>query len=106
MTGLNELYQEVILHHSKSPRNFGKPGEFNRRADGDNPLCGDEISVYLTFEDGVVKDDRMKNRGNSENVPFKLARANQTLGVGAMATGSSSQCARSSLTACPQCMLA
>ena len=63
MTGLNELYQEVILHHSKAPRNFGKPEEFSRHADGHNPLCGDEISVYLTLEDGIVKSVHFEGQG-------------------------------------------
>ena len=63
MTGLNELYQEVILHHSKSPRNFGQPKSFNRRAEGRNPLCGDQISVYLTFEDGVVQSVNFDGQG-------------------------------------------
>jgi nitrogen fixation NifU-like protein len=63
MTGINELYQEVILHHSKAPRNFGKPEEFDRHADGQNPLCGDEISVYLTLKDGVVQSVHFEGQG-------------------------------------------
>ena len=54
---LRDLYQEVILDHGRQPRNFGSPPpDTNRRADGHNPLCGDRLSLYLTFEDGVVLD--------------------------------------------------
>jgi nitrogen fixation NifU-like protein len=53
---LRELYQSVILDHNRKPRNARVPEGANRRADGDNPLCGDKISVYVRFEDGVVAD--------------------------------------------------
>ena len=53
---LRELYQSVILDHNKRPRNFRKPECANRSAQGVNPLCGDQLVVYLTVEDGVVKD--------------------------------------------------
>jgi nitrogen fixation NifU-like protein len=60
---LRDLYQEVILDHSRQPRNFGALEEANRAAHGDNPLCGDKIAVYLEVEDGVVKDVRFTGRG-------------------------------------------
>jgi nitrogen fixation NifU-like protein len=53
---LRELYQSVILDHNKSPRNFCKPKCTNRSAEGINPLCGDQLTVYLNVEDGVVED--------------------------------------------------
>ncbi len=53
---LRELYQSVILDHNKRPRNFRKPECANRSAEGINPLCGDQLIVYLTVEDGIVKD--------------------------------------------------
>ena len=56
MNDLRELYQSVILDHNKSPRNTGRPVDSNRHAEGDNPLCGDQIAVHVTFEDGVVRD--------------------------------------------------
>jgi nitrogen fixation NifU-like protein len=56
MSDLRELYQSVILDHNKSPRNFGEPESSNHHADGDNPLCGDQISVHLALEDGMVRD--------------------------------------------------
>ena len=56
MSELRDLYQEVILDHSKRPRNFRKPEGVRREAHGYNPLCGDRLTVYLEVEDGIVKD--------------------------------------------------
>jgi nitrogen fixation protein NifU and related proteins len=53
---LGELYQEIILEHSKAPRNYRKPATANREAEGFNPLCGDRCTVYLDVEDGAIKD--------------------------------------------------
>lgn len=53
---LSELYQQVILDHSKSPRNFHKLEGANRTAQGHNPLCGDNISLYLSLDGDVIKD--------------------------------------------------
>jgi nitrogen fixation NifU-like protein len=53
---LRELYQEVIIDHSRKPRNFGEPKGANRQAQGMNPLCGDKTTVYLALEGDVVKD--------------------------------------------------
>jgi nitrogen fixation NifU-like protein len=44
---LKELYQEIILEHGKNPRNLGKTDNFNKDAKGKNPLCGDNVHVYL-----------------------------------------------------------
>ena len=44
---LKELYQEIILEHGKNPRNLGKTENFNKDAKGNNPLCGDNVHVYL-----------------------------------------------------------
>ena len=56
MSELNELYQEVILEHNKKPRNYREMETANRRADGQNPLCGDQLTVYLEMEENKVKD--------------------------------------------------
>jgi nitrogen fixation NifU-like protein len=56
MSDLRELYQEVILDHNRHPRNFGAPAAANRRAEGNNPLCGDRVTVYLDVEDGRLRD--------------------------------------------------
>jgi nitrogen fixation protein NifU and related proteins len=60
---LKELYQQVILDHNKSPRNFREMGNATQHAEGYNPLCGDHIDVYLLIEDGVVKDVSFKGEG-------------------------------------------
>ncbi len=56
MSDLRELYQTVILDHNKSPRNFRVPESANCSARGDNPLCGDKITVHLAIEDDTVED--------------------------------------------------
>ena len=63
MSDLRELYQEVILDHSRQPRNFRRPDHANREAKGDNPLCGDKVAVFLTIEDGKVTDVGFQGRG-------------------------------------------
>lgn len=60
---LNELYQQVILEHNKKPRNFVVLDHANRKADGHNPLCGDQFTVYLNVEDGVIKDISFQGSG-------------------------------------------
>ena len=60
---LRELYQEVILDHNKRPRNFGPLDQPSHSADGDNPLCGDKVKVYLTVEDGLVSDVAFEGAG-------------------------------------------
>lgn len=63
MSDLRELYQEVILDHSKRPRNFQKLEGANRKAEGYNPLCGDQITVYLRVEDDVIRDISFQGSG-------------------------------------------
>ena len=53
---LNDLYQQVILDHSKSPRNFRKLDDANHTAQGHNPICGDNVTIYVRTEGDVVKD--------------------------------------------------
>ena len=60
---LRELYQEVILDHNKRPRNFGVMETPTRKAEGYNPLCGDQVNVYLKLEDGVLRDIRFEGHG-------------------------------------------
>jgi nitrogen fixation NifU-like protein len=62
---LRELYQEVILDHSKRPRNLRGMPEANRHAVGHNPLCGDRATVYLLVEGDVVKDVSFEGAGCS-----------------------------------------
>ena len=63
MGELRELYQEVILDHSKRPRNFGEPAGANRRAEGYNPLCGDRETVFVRLEDDLLKDVGFRGAG-------------------------------------------
>ena len=44
---IRELYQEVILDHGKNPRKFGRPDDATAEADGNNPLCGDKLTVFV-----------------------------------------------------------
>ena len=60
---LRELYQEVILDHCKRPRNFGPCASANRTARGNNPLCGDRMTVHLSVADGVVADVSFEGNG-------------------------------------------
>ena len=63
MPELRELYQELILDHSKRPRNFGKLEGASRQASGYNPLCGDKITVYVKVEDNIVREIRFEGIG-------------------------------------------
>jgi nitrogen fixation NifU-like protein len=64
MADLRELYQEVILEHSKAPRNFRALAAANRKAEGYNPLCGDHFTVYLDVEeDGKIRDIAFQGSG-------------------------------------------
>lgn len=63
MSEIDELYQEVILHHSKAPRNFGVLAAPNRVADGYNPLCGDKLHLTLDVQAGRVADVRFQGDG-------------------------------------------
>lgn len=63
MSELRDLYQEVILDHYKRPRNFGPLEEPMSKAQGYNPLCGDQVTVCLRAEDGVIEDVRFEGVG-------------------------------------------
>jgi nitrogen fixation NifU-like protein len=66
MAGLEDLYREIILDHYRSPRNRGElPVPPAHRVEGFNPLCGDEVVVYLEVSDGMVTDLRIAGQGCS-----------------------------------------
>jgi len=66
MPGLEDLYREIILDHYRSPRNRGElPAPPASRVEGFNPLCGDEIVVYVDVQDGTVADIRIGGQGCS-----------------------------------------
>ena len=58
---LKQLYQDIILEHGKSPRNFGKCENYNHEAKGHNPLCGDQVQIYL----------KLNNEKKVENLAFE-----------------------------------
>src|ERR1700694_3830505 len=63
MSELSELYQQVILDHNKKPRNFRRLATANHTAEGYNPLCGDQLTVYLQLENDAVKDISFEGSG-------------------------------------------
>lgn len=63
MTDPRELYQQVILEHNKKPRNFGKLEPHTHHAEGNNPLCGDQLELSLYVKDGVIEDVRFQGHG-------------------------------------------
>ncbi len=66
MFSLNDLYQQVIIDHTKSPRNFGKLEPCNHDAEGFNPLCGDQLHVYLQIsDDNIIEDVKFEGQGCS-----------------------------------------
>jgi nitrogen fixation NifU-like protein len=66
MSGLEDLYREIILDHYRSPRNRGElPTPPAQRAEGFNPLCGDEVVVYLQVDGDMVSDIRIGGQGCS-----------------------------------------
>lgn len=63
MASLDGLYQEMILDHNRAPLNFRRMDDANRRAEGNNPLCGDRLTVWLRVEDGRIEDAAFQGSG-------------------------------------------
>lgn len=63
MSDLRELYQQVIIEHSRNPRNYREPEGANRSAEGYNPLCGDQIRVYVVLDGDRVSEVGFKGSG-------------------------------------------
>ncbi len=63
MPDLRELYQEVILDHTKHPRNFHALDDATAKASGNNPLCGDRVTVYLRMEGDRIVDASFQGQG-------------------------------------------
>jgi nitrogen fixation protein NifU and related proteins len=63
MADLRDLYQEVILEHSKAPRNFKELKDADHRAEGFNPLCGDRFTVYLYMDGDSIRDISFQGSG-------------------------------------------
>lgn len=60
---LGALYEEVILDHNRSPRNWGEIEDATRRVQGTNPLCGDRLSLTLKIEDDTIRDVKFTGEG-------------------------------------------
>lgn len=63
MSDLRELYQEVIIDHSRHPRNFREMPQANHHAEGFNRLCGDKLTLYLQLENDIIRDISFKGSG-------------------------------------------
>ena len=63
MSSLSELYQNVILEHNRSPRNYRVMEEADRRAEGNNPNCGDSLTVWLKLDGDVITDVSFHGKG-------------------------------------------
>jgi nitrogen fixation NifU-like protein len=63
MADLRDLYQEIILEHSKQPRNYRELGDANHKAEGYNPLCGDHFTVYLKMDGEKIQDVSFQGSG-------------------------------------------
>ena len=75
---LRDLYQDVVLEHSKRPRNFRVMADATSSAQGFNPLCGDQLTLYLKVADGVVKEASFVGQGCA------ISRASASLLTGAV----------------------
>ena len=63
MSELRDLYQEVILEHSRHPRNYRAMESANHKVEGFNPLCGDRFTIYLDIQDGAIRDVSFQGSG-------------------------------------------
>jgi nitrogen fixation protein NifU and related proteins len=63
VSDLTDLYQEVILDHNRSPRNFGALPDATRTADGHNPLCGDRLRLYIKLDGNRIDDVKFEGAG-------------------------------------------
>jgi nitrogen fixation protein NifU and related proteins len=78
MPSLDELYQNVILEHNRSPRNYRAMPDANGRASGHNPLCGDEVTVWVRMNGDVIDDVSFEGAGCA------ISRASASLMTGAV----------------------
>lgn len=63
MSELSELYQQVILDHNKKPRNFRKLENANHTAEGYNPLCGDQLTIYVKLDHSSIQEIAFEGSG-------------------------------------------
>ena len=60
---INGLYQEMILDHAKKPHNFGILDQYTCTAEGNNPMCGDQLTVYIDVQDDIISNVSYRARG-------------------------------------------
>ena len=63
MSDFEQMYREVILDHYKNPRNHGRVDPADAEAEGQNPLCGDEVAITLAFDGDTIADVKFDGRG-------------------------------------------
>ena len=78
MPSLGELYQELILEHNRSPRNYREIPEADAHAEGNNPLCGDQVRVYVRLDGDRIEDVSFQGSGCA------ISRASASLMTGAV----------------------
>jgi nitrogen fixation protein NifU and related proteins len=78
MSSLSELYQNVILEHNRSPRNYRAMENVDHTAQGNNPLCGDQVRVWLRMDGEVIKEATFQGSGCA------ISRASASLMTGAV----------------------
>lgn len=78
MGGVSELYQNVILEHNRSPRNYRAMDDADRKAQGSNPLCGDEVTVWLRMDGDVIREATFQGAGCA------ISKASASLMTGAV----------------------
>ena len=83
MSSLSELYQNVILEHNRSPRNYRVMDDADRQAEGNNPLCGDQLTVWLRMDGDLISDVAFQGLGCA------ISRASASLMTSAWRSASS-----------------
>jgi nitrogen fixation protein NifU and related proteins len=78
MGSLSGLYQDMILEHNRTPRNYGRLNNANRRVDGQNPLCGDQLTVWLRIDGDRIEDAAFEGSGCA------ISKASASLMTGAV----------------------
>jgi len=78
MASLSELYQNVILEHNRSPRNYRAMDDADRHAEGHNPLCGDHLTVWVRLDGDVIGDVSFQGAGCA------ISKASASLMTGAV----------------------
>ena len=78
---LSDLYQEIIIDHNRSPRNYREIEDPTQRAEGYNPLCGDRLKLYLRMKDGVIDDISFEGAGCAISVASASLMTEQIKGM-------------------------